>query len=497
MAVVFTASHESNNFSEYTASVTDGGDLSTSTDSALASTAYGMKCVIDDTTSIYAYKALASAVTTGVVRYRFYIDPNSITMSALTEHTVVIITDISSNPVSLVLLHRTNTSEYGIYCVCVQDGGGHLNSQIQTITDAPHYIEVQTVRATTSSSTDGYTEFWVDGTYAYKTVLTDNYDQFNDFQIVIMGAPSGIDAGTSGTFYLDELVVNDDGGAIGPVSGTEYTQSVAGGITPSGALIKQANKIFSGSLSSSGAISKLVNKSAAGGITPAGAIAKLTSKIVAGAISTIEGALAYAKTYLVDLSGSLGISGALAKQTNKTVSGAIALAGTITKNISKIFGGTIIPAGIVTSVRTFVINVGGTLASAGAVIRSTSKSFTGSITPAGAISKLISKIFGGTITPTSAIVRTPEKVLSGSITPTGDETKLVSKLLAGTLVPAGGVAKEISKILSGILAAAGDLIALALGITADGTVSVSDSTIYSATVTDTTQYAATITDAEV
>lgn len=218
MTIQFSASHESNNFSEYTATVTDGGDLSTSSAAALASTAYGISVLIDDTTAIYAYKALGSAITTGVVRYRFYIDPNSITMSNSTEHTVAIIADISSNPVSLALLHRTSGGEYGIYTVCVQDGGGHLNSQVQTISDAPHYVEVVTVRATNSTSTDGYTEFWVDGVYAYKTVLTDNYDQFNDWQLVIVGAPSGIDATTSGTFYLDEVVVRDDNTTIGPVA---------------------------------------------------------------------------------------------------------------------------------------------------------------------------------------------------------------------------------------------------------------------------------------
>ena len=99
MSTVFTATHEAGDFSEYTTSVTDSGDLSVTSAAALAGTTKGISVLIDDTTAIYAYKALASAQTTNVVRYRFYIDPNSITMSNSSEHTVMLITDISSNPV--------------------------------------------------------------------------------------------------------------------------------------------------------------------------------------------------------------------------------------------------------------------------------------------------------------------------------------------------------------------------------------------------------------
>jgi hypothetical protein len=42
------------------------------------------------------------------------------------------------------------------------------------------------------------TTFWVDGGEAYSTILgVDNYDQFADWQIIIMGAVSGLDPTTS------------------------------------------------------------------------------------------------------------------------------------------------------------------------------------------------------------------------------------------------------------------------------------------------------------
>jgi hypothetical protein len=127
------------------------------------------------------------------------------------------IADLSSNPVSFLMLQRNEDNTYGLYGVCIDDTGNHANSLIYTITDEPHYIEVETRRATGPSASDGYTRFWVDGVFAYSSQIgIDNYDWMNDYQLIIIGAPSGIDSGTSGTIYLDDLVVRDDEDEIGP-----------------------------------------------------------------------------------------------------------------------------------------------------------------------------------------------------------------------------------------------------------------------------------------
>lgn len=218
MAEIIEITHENGTLSEYTATVTDAGDLSVSAAAALAGSNFGLAANVDDINPIYGYWQAGAAITTGKLRYRFYIDPNSLTMAGATEHTVVMITDISSNPVSFVLLHRTAGGEYGIYAVCVNDAGSHINTQVQTITDAPHYIEVLTQRAATSVSADGFTQFWVDGVLAFSTIPVDNFDQMADYQLLIVGAPSGLDASTSGVFYLDELVFRDDDIEIGPAA---------------------------------------------------------------------------------------------------------------------------------------------------------------------------------------------------------------------------------------------------------------------------------------
>ena len=68
--------HLEEDLSEFTYTRVDGGDLYWTADAALAGTSGGMACLIDDTTAIYGSYTLGTANTSGVIRLRFYIDPN-------------------------------------------------------------------------------------------------------------------------------------------------------------------------------------------------------------------------------------------------------------------------------------------------------------------------------------------------------------------------------------------------------------------------------------
>ena len=150
--------------------------------------------------------------------------------------------------------------------------------------------------------------------------------------------------------------------AFGPAGGTQYNQSIAGSITPAGALVKQTNKFPAGS------------------ITSAGALVKQTNKFPSGSITAV---------------------GDLFKQTNKT------------------FAGSLTPSGILTSVKTFTITISGSLTPSGALVRQTNKALTGSISTSGALSKLTTRTFAGTITPAGAIIKQTGKYPVGSISPSG------------------------------------------------------------------------------
>lgn len=240
--------------------------------------------------------------------------------------------------------------------------------------------------------------------------------------------------------------------------GTQFNQSVSGGITPTGALLKQTSKAFAGSVTPSGVLIKQASKILTGSITPTGALIKQTSKILTGGI-TPSGTLAAAKMAVATLTGSITPTGTLIKQTNKTLAGSITPAGSLTKQTSKILSGGITPSGTLTSIRTFLISLTGSLAMTGDLLKQTGKALAGSIAPAGTITKQTSKTFGGSITPTGTLtsIRAYLISLAGSLTMAGTLLKQTQKTLAGNVTPTGELTKQTSKLLSGSITPMGDL----------------------------------------
>ncbi len=70
-----------------------------------------------------------------------------------------------------------------------------------TISDAPHVIELQWQAATAPGANNGAIAFWVDGVQRGSVGGLDN--DTRRIELVRLGAASGVDAGTTGTYYLD------------------------------------------------------------------------------------------------------------------------------------------------------------------------------------------------------------------------------------------------------------------------------------------------------
>jgi len=195
--------HETGDLSEYTGSVTDGGDLSVSATAALNGTGYGMSVLIDDVNQIYAYKSV-TANTSGTIRIGFYMDPNTLSMTSGDNLYMVGLRNSSLQYIGHIQLTYTSPN-YVVSLVLNNDSGSGFVASYN-ITDAPHYVEAVWYRATTDTSTNGYAKFWIDGNYAGWVSAKDNYDIFGNFANVLFGA-TGVDSGTSGTLYLDEMKV--------------------------------------------------------------------------------------------------------------------------------------------------------------------------------------------------------------------------------------------------------------------------------------------------
>ncbi len=210
LATLFNIGHEAD-LSEYDSTVTDGGRLSQGSP-GLASTSGRMEALISTTVAIYG-QINFSTPASNELRFRFYIDPNGLTMGDAEAFQLIVYVG-SSGPKPY--LRYTIAGGYAIAMYYYNDGG-YFGAVSINIADAEHYVEVHWERASGESADDGRFRVWVDG------VLEDtqsSVDTFTDFDMtgMQMGAAGSLDAGTSGTLYLDEFTANDDGTEIGPVA---------------------------------------------------------------------------------------------------------------------------------------------------------------------------------------------------------------------------------------------------------------------------------------
>lgn len=212
-STLFNITHDANNLNEYNITVTDGGDLSTGTP-GLASTTAKMEAVIDDTTAIYGRKNQA-APASNQIRFRLYMDPNSYTPNN-NEVVYTLITQPYSNGRLIHVNLRNPADGYKIRVFGHDDGGTEKGDTHYDITDDAHYVEVYIVRASSNVASDGTMTMWIDGVQKYALSGIDNYDRFaalTSFDVGMLGCSAGV----SGTIYVDEFVVNDDGEEIGEV----------------------------------------------------------------------------------------------------------------------------------------------------------------------------------------------------------------------------------------------------------------------------------------
>ena len=206
--------HEANDLNEYDSTVTDSGDLSTSAGAALAGTDYGMSVNIDDTTLIYG-RVNQSAPSSGIIRGRFYIDPNTLTMANDDSFMAYRLRDSSNNPLLTIRLLYTTANGYQIHSVVTDDNSSNSTVHTTEITDDSHYVEYILEKATDALSNDGVINVWIDGNSVGNKGDIDLFTNFANMSYMDLGAAQGVDAGTSGTFYLDELVVDDGSAMLG------------------------------------------------------------------------------------------------------------------------------------------------------------------------------------------------------------------------------------------------------------------------------------------
>jgi parallel beta-helix repeat protein len=194
---IFADSFETGNLSAWASSTTDNGDLSVSTAAKLKG-GYGLQARINDNNAIFVTDN--SPANESRYRARFYFDPNTIAMGKSDAH--VIFQGINATgTVVLQIEFRKNGSNYQISAILVNDTTIFTNSGWFTISDAPHFIEVDWRASTAAGANNGGLTLWIDGTQRANITGIDN--DTRRIESVRLGAVAGIDTTTRGTEYFD------------------------------------------------------------------------------------------------------------------------------------------------------------------------------------------------------------------------------------------------------------------------------------------------------
>ena len=195
--LIFTDGFESGSLNAWSSATTDSGNLSVSTAAALAG-AQGMQALINDNNSIYVTDN--SPIAEPRYRARFYFDPNSIVMSNSNNHYIFYGRDAAGTAILRVQL-RFSSGQYQIRASLLNDSTSFTSTAWFTIGDAPHLIELDWKASTAAGANNGGLALWIDG--VQKANITGIDNDTRRIESVRLGAVSGIDSGTRGTYYVD------------------------------------------------------------------------------------------------------------------------------------------------------------------------------------------------------------------------------------------------------------------------------------------------------
>jgi hypothetical protein len=194
---IFSDGFETGDLSAWSSSVTDGGNLNVTNVSAMLGS-YGLQAVINDNNSIYVEDGTPS--NEPHYRARFYFDPNTISMRS--GNALYIFVGYNASGTNTIRVEfRYSSASYQLRVSLIRDNSTWISGSWYTISDGPHYVELNWQAATTSGANNGYLTFWIDGTQRENLSGIDNDTRRIDY--VRLGVVAGLDNGTRGTLYFD------------------------------------------------------------------------------------------------------------------------------------------------------------------------------------------------------------------------------------------------------------------------------------------------------
>ena len=196
--LIFIDGFESGNLAAWSSSMIDGGDLSVTPSAALLES-QGLQAVIDDNNSLVVIDESPALETR--YRTRFYFDPNSIPMAVGDAHLIFLGASGGGTLQHLQLELRFQATGFEVRALLMNDAKTLIATSWLPLSDTPHALELDWRAATAIGANNGGLTFWIDGVQQADLTGVDNDTRRIDQ--IRLGAVSGIDNGTRGTYFFD------------------------------------------------------------------------------------------------------------------------------------------------------------------------------------------------------------------------------------------------------------------------------------------------------
>ncbi|MCB1054960.1 MAG: hypothetical protein KDD11_05540 [Acidobacteria bacterium] len=165
----------------------------------------GLAATIDAGDQSNAFLVDESPANERRYRLRFWYDPNSMTMQDNKRHKIATLFGSSPSQRRLLTLviRKDPGAAYAILAKSHEDSDAWAKTAWINLSDLPHMIEVEWLRATVAGRGDGMLRFWLDGVLQETVTGIDNAGWNAEF--LRLGNVGGLDVGTSGVQYFDEV----------------------------------------------------------------------------------------------------------------------------------------------------------------------------------------------------------------------------------------------------------------------------------------------------
>jgi hypothetical protein len=208
--------HESEDLSEYSSQVINGGTFVVDSAAALGGSEFGIRAALGGTDSSAVGVIALPQPAPNEMRFRFHLDTATLVPDGLDPVTVFDLRDsIDSVRLANIMIIGGAQTPHSLAATIGQRTPVVDSTFIywNDMNPGQHWFELHLVRSSAAGVADGVGSLWIDD-QLMGTVPVDNFEMFGTVESVAIGVTA---ATSTGEVYLDELVANfNDGTMIGP-----------------------------------------------------------------------------------------------------------------------------------------------------------------------------------------------------------------------------------------------------------------------------------------